>query len=48
MSRKWKIVVVVVVVCVAAPFVYLAMMGRLVDVMVRMVGAMGKLGHPHR
>ena len=44
MFRYWKIVVILLVLCITLSVVRLFLMGRLVDVFVRLVEALGRLG----
>lgn len=45
MDRKWKIVAILVVFCVTlSSLFYLFVMGRLLDVVVRLIEGVGKLG----
>jgi hypothetical protein len=45
MFRRWKIVVLVLVVGLTGSLVYLLIVGRLVGVVVRVVEVVGRLGH---
>jgi uncharacterized membrane protein len=44
MSRYWKIVVILLVLCITLSVVRLFLMGRLVDAFVRLMEALGRLG----
>ena len=45
MSQPWKILGLLLVFCLACSLGYLFLMGRLLDVVVRLVEVVGKLAH---
>jgi membrane associated rhomboid family serine protease len=44
MFRRWKIVALLLVCCLTGSLFYLFLMGRLLDVVVRVVEVVGRLG----